>query len=154
MTKTVSGYVNGNLLTSLIAGVVAAVFLAILKVPYAAALGLLVFVLDLIPMLGATLAAVLVCGFVLVYGGVNPAIVTAIFFIIYQQIENNLLQPFVFSKTVKISPLIAGVAALFGAVLAGLIGALVAIPIAASFQILAKDYLDRRYPQHKKSAKQ
>ena len=145
MQKTVSGYIGGNLLTSIIAGVVTVIFLSILGNPYAVALGFIVLILDLIPMFGALIAAVISVSVVLVYGGVTPAIVTAIFFIVYQQFENNILQPYVFSKTVDISPLVAGVAAIFGATLAGLVGALVAIPIAASLQILVKDYLDRSY---------
>ena len=104
-----------------------------------------------LPMFGALLASIIGIAVVLVYGGVTPAIVTAIFFVVYQQIENNILQPVVFSKTINISPLVAGIAALIGASLAGLIGALVAIPVAASLQILAIDYLERRYPEkHKK----
>lgn len=150
MQKTVSGYIGGNLLTSCIAGITTVIFLSILGNPYAVALGFIVLILDLIPMFGALIAAVISVAVVLVYGGVTPAIVAAIFFIVYQQIENNILQPYVFSKTVDISPLIAGVAAIFGATLAGLVGALVAIPIAASLQILVKDYLDRRYPAAKK----
>lgn len=151
MQKTVSGYVGGNVLTSIIAGLAALIFFLILKNPYAIALALTVAILDLIPMFGALLASVIGIVVVLVFGGVTPAIATAIFFIVYQQIENNILQPLVFSKTINISPLVAGIAALIGASLAGLIGALVAIPIAASLQILALDYLERRYPEkHKK----
>lgn len=146
MQKTVSGYVGGNILTSLIAGAVALVFLLIIGNPYAIALAFVVAIFDLIPMFGALLAAIIAVVVVLVYGGVTPAIVTAIFFTVYQQIENNILQPLIFSKTINISPLIAGIAALIGASLAGLIGALVAIPIAASLQILIIDYLERRYP--------
>lgn len=151
MQKTVSGYVGGNVLTSIIAGLAALVFFIILGNPYAIALALTVAILDLIPMFGALLASIIGVAVVLVYGGVTPAIVTAIFFIVYQQIENNILQPIVFSKTINISPLVAGVAALIGASLAGLVGALVAIPVAASLQILVIDYLERRYPEkHKK----
>ena len=151
MQKTVSGYVGGNVLTSIIAGLAALVFFVILGNPYAIALALTVAILDLIPMFGALLASIIGIAVVLVYGGVTPAIVTAIFFVVYQQIENNILQPVVFSKTINISPLVAGIAALIGASLAGLIGALVAIPVAASLQILAIDYLERRYPEkHKK----
>ncbi len=149
MTKTVSGYINGNLLTSLVAGIATLIFLRIIGIPFGIALGCLVAVLDLIPMLGATLAAIIVSLVVLAYAGLPLALVTVVFFIVYQQFENNLLQPMVFSKTVKISPLVAGVAALFGAVLAGLIGALIAIPAAASLEILVKDYLDRKYPKVK-----
>ena len=126
------------------------IFFAIFKNPYAIALGFMVAIFDLIPMFGALLAAIIAVSVVLVYGGVSQAIVTAIFFLIYQQIENNILQPYIFSKTVDISPLVAGIAALFGASLAGLVGALVAIPIAASLQILMRDYLDRKYSVAKK----
>ena len=145
MQKTVSGYIGGNLITSLIAGLTAVVFFAIFKNPFAIALGFLVAVFDLIPMFGALIAAIIAVSVVMVYGGVSQALITAIFFLVYQQIENNILQPYIFSKTVNISPLIAGVAALFGAALGGLVGALVAIPIAASLQILVRDYLDRKY---------
>ena len=145
MQKTVSGYISGNLLTSLIAGSAAVIFLLILKNPFAVALGFTVAVLDLIPMFGALLASVIAIAIVMVYNGITPAIATAIFFFVYQQLENNILQPIVFSKTVNISPLVAGIAAVLGASLGGLVGALVAIPIAASLQILAKDYLDRKY---------
>lgn len=150
MQKTVSGYIGGNLLTSLIAGIAAIIFLIIFKNPYAIALGFVVAILDLIPMFGALLASIIVVSVVMVYSGVTPAIVAAIFFLVYQQLENNILQPYIFSKTVDISPLVAGIAALFGAALGGLIGALVAIPIAASLQILARDYLDRKYPSKTK----
>ena len=100
-------------------------------------------------MFGALIAAIIAVSVVLVYGGVSQAIITAIFFLVYQQIENNILQPYIFSKTVDISPLVAGVAALFGAALGGLVGALVAIPIAASLQIHIRDYLDRKYNNSK-----
>jgi predicted PurR-regulated permease PerM len=145
MHRTVSGYVNGNLLTSLVAFVCTSIMLLILRVPYALSLGLLVGVFDLIPMIGATLAAVVVSIVGLVLGGWTTAIILVIFFITYQLIENNILQPMIFSKTVDISPLVVGIAALFGGALFGLIGALVAIPAAASAQILVKDYLERRY---------
>ncbi len=147
MQRTVSGYVGGNLFTSLIAGIVTVIFLLILNNPFAITLGLTVAVLDLIPMFGALLASIIVISIVMVYNGLAPAFVAAIFFVVYQQIENNILQPIVFSKTVNISPLVAGVAAVIGASVGGLVGALVAIPIAASLQILAKDYLDRKFPK-------
>jgi predicted PurR-regulated permease PerM len=153
MQKTVSGYVGGNILTSLIAGVTALIFFIILGNPYAVALAFIVAILDLIPMFGALLASVIGIVVALVFGGMTPAVITAIFFVVYQQIENNILQPLVFSKTINISPLVAGVAALIGAALAGLIGALVAIPVAASLQIVVIDYLERRYPEKIKSIK-
>jgi predicted PurR-regulated permease PerM len=147
MHGTVTGYVGGNLFTSLIAAVATAAMLIILRAPYAFALGLLVGVMDLIPLIGASLAAVLVCLLVLVFKGLTSAFIVAIFFGIYQQVENNALQPIVFSKAVEVSPLVTTIALILGASLAGFIGALVAIPVAASLQILLRYYLISRRPK-------
>lgn len=144
MYRTVTGYVTGNVITSFVATVVTTIFLWIMGVPSPLALGILVGVLDLVPMIGATLAAVVVSLFALVYNGTGAGIATVAFFIIYQQVENNVLQPLVFAKSVQISPLVVGIAALFGASLAGFFGALVAIPVAASLQILVKHVLANR----------
>jgi predicted PurR-regulated permease PerM len=144
MHGTVYGYVNGNLLTSLIAAVTFAVLLFLLRAPYAVVLGLLVGVIDLIPMVGATLAAILVVATVLVFKGLGTALIVAAIFIVYQLIENNFLQPLVYSKTLEVSPLIVMLALIIGGSLAGFIGALVAIPAAASAQILLKYYLGAR----------
>lgn len=141
MYKSVTGYVNATLLRGLIAAVVTIIFLLILDLPYAFSLGVLVGLADLIPLVGATIGAVIVITLSLVFGGVTPAIISAIFFIIYQQIENSVLQPILFSKTINISPLITAIAAVIGAFVGGFVGALVAIPIAASAQILAREYL-------------
>jgi predicted PurR-regulated permease PerM len=135
---TITGYVGGNLFTSLIAALVTAVMLLIIHAPYAFALALLVGIVDLVPMIGASLAAVFVCLTVLVFNGLTAAIVMAIYFIVYQQVENNALQPIVFSRAVKVSPLVTTIALILGASLAGLVGALVAIPVAASVQILVR----------------
>lgn len=144
MYETVSGFVAGNVATSIVAAVVTTIFLLIMRVPSPLALGILVGLLDLVPLIGATLAAVVVSLFVLAFGGVPAGVISIIFFIVYQQIENNILQPLVYAKSVSISPLVVGVAALLGASLAGFFGALVAIPVAASLQILAKDILERK----------
>jgi predicted PurR-regulated permease PerM len=144
MHGTVYGYVNGNLLTSLIAAVTFGVLLLILRVPYAIVLGLLVGVIDLIPLIGATVAAILVVAAVLLYNGPTTALIVAAVFIVYQLLENHFLQPIVYSKTLEVSPLIVILALILGASLAGFIGALVAIPIAASAQILLKHYLGVR----------
>ena len=144
MYDTVSGFVAGNVATSVVAAVVTTIFLLIMRVPSPLALGILVGLLDLVPLIGATLAAVVVSLFVLAFGGVPAGVISIIFFIVYQQIENNILQPLVYAKSVSISPLVVGVAALLGASLAGFFGALVAIPVAASLQILIKDILERK----------
>jgi predicted PurR-regulated permease PerM len=141
--KTVGGYVTGNLLISLIAGVSATIVLVALGVPFALALGLLVAILDLIPLAGATLAAIVV-SLVALTESVTTGIVVAAFFVVYQQLENHLLQPLVYGRTVKLSPLIVLIAVLVGAEVAGIIGALGAIPIAGTIQIVLLDWLAAR----------
>ena len=141
--RTVGGYVTGNLLISLIAGVTATIVLLVMGVPYAVALGLIVAVLDLIPLAGATLAAIIVTTVAFLHSA--PAgIVVLVFFIVYQQLENHFLQPVIYGRTVQLSPLAVLVAVLIGAELAGILGALAAIPTAGSLQVIIKDALAAR----------
>jgi predicted PurR-regulated permease PerM len=142
--KTIGGYVSGNLLISLIAGLSTTVVLYALGVPFAVALGLLVAVLDLVPLAGATLAAILVSGVAFVTVSVPAAIAVVVFFIVYQQIENHVLQPLVYSRTVQLSPLAILIAVLIGAELAGILGALAAIPVAGTIQILIVEWMQFR----------
>jgi predicted PurR-regulated permease PerM len=139
IAQTVSGYVTGNLLISLIAGTATAVALAVCGVPYALALGLLVAVLDLIPLVGATIAGIVIVT-VAALTSITAGVIIAVFFIVYQQIENHLLQPIVYSRTVRLSSLTVLVSVLIGAAVAGIIGALGAIPIAGSLQVLLDDW--------------
>jgi predicted PurR-regulated permease PerM len=138
--RTVGGYVTGNLLISLIAGVSTTVVLLALGVPFALALGLLVAILDLIPLAGATLAAVIVTLVALTQSPTSAIIVPA-FFVVYQQLENHLLQPVVYGRTVQLSPLAVLISVLVGAEVAGIVGALSAIPVAGTIQILIVDWL-------------
>jgi predicted PurR-regulated permease PerM len=144
--RTVGGYVSGNLLISLIAGVLTAIVLAIMGVPYAIALGLIVAILDLIPLAGATLAAIIV-GAVAFLHSVPAGIVVIAFFIVYQQVENHVLQPVVYGRTVQLSPLVVLVSVLIGAELAGVLGALAAIPVAGTLQVIFLDWLRHRRAQ-------
>jgi len=142
--RTVGGYVTGNLLISLIAGGLTTIVLLIMGVPYAVALGLIVAILDLIPLAGATIAALLI-GIVAFLHSVPAGIVVVGFFIVYQQIENHLLQPVIYGRTVQLSPLAVLISILIGAELAGILGALAAIPVAGSIQVILLDWLrDRR----------
>jgi predicted PurR-regulated permease PerM len=141
--RTVGGYVTGNLVISLIAGTLTAIVLTIMGVPYAIALGLIVAILDLIPLAGATIAAIIV-GAVAFLHSVTAGIVVVAFFIVYQQVENHLLQPVVYGRTVKLSPLAVLIAVLIGAELAGVLGALAAIPVAGAIQVLLLDWLRHR----------
>jgi predicted PurR-regulated permease PerM len=141
--RTIGGYVTGNLAISLIAGIVSTLVLLGLRVPYAVALGLLVALLDLIPLAGATIAAVIVTtvGFL---DSTTSGIVLLVFFVLYQQLENHVLQPVVYGRTVQLSPLAVLIAVLIGAELAGVIGALAAIPVAGTVQVLLVDWLAHR----------
>jgi predicted PurR-regulated permease PerM len=141
--RTVGGYVSGNLLISLIAGGLTAIVLAIMGVPYAIALGLVVGILDLIPLAGATIAAIIV-GTVAFLHSVPAGIVVVVFFIVYQQVENHVLQPIVYGRTVQLSPLAVLISVLIGAELAGVLGALAAIPVAGSLQVVFLDWLRHR----------
>jgi predicted PurR-regulated permease PerM len=141
--RQVGGYVTGNLAISLIAGSLATFVLLALGVPFAVALGLLVGLLDLLPLVGATLAAVIVVAVGFLHS-VVAGIVLIVFFIVYQQIENHVLQPLVYHRTVSLSPLAILVSILIGAELAGVLGALAAIPVAGAIQVLIVDFLRHR----------
>jgi predicted PurR-regulated permease PerM len=141
--RSVGGYVTGNIVISLIAGASATIVLLIMGVPYAVALGLLVAVLDLIPLAGATLAGIVVTLVAFVHT-VPAGIVLLIFVIAYQQIENHFLQPVIYGRTVQLSALTVVVSVLVGAELAGILGALAAIPVAGTLQVLIRDQLAYR----------
>ena len=141
--RTIGGYVTGNLAISLIAGVVSTLVLVIVGVPYAVALGLLVAILDLIPLAGATIAAIIVTTIAFL-DSPTSGIIILIFFVVYQQLENHVLQPLVYGRTVRLSPLAVLVAVLIGAELAGVLGALAAIPVAGTIQVILVDWLKHR----------
>jgi predicted PurR-regulated permease PerM len=141
--RTVGGYVTGNLLISLIAGAATTVVLLIMGVPYAVALGLIVAILDLIPLAGATLAGIII-GIVAFLHSIPAGIVVIVFFVVYQQIENHFLQPVIYGRTVQLSPLAVLIAVLIGAQLAGILGALAAIPVAGAIQVVIVDWLRHR----------
>jgi predicted PurR-regulated permease PerM len=141
--RQVGGYVTGNLAISLIAGTLATLVLLLLGVPFAVALGLLVGLLDLLPLVGATLAAVIVVAVGFLHS-VVAGIVLIVFFVVYQQVENHILQPLVYHRTVSLSPLAILISILIGAELAGVLGALAAIPVAGAIQVLIVDFLQHR----------
>ena len=141
--RQVGGYVTGNLAISLIAGLLATFVLLALGVPFAVALGLLVALLDLIPLVGATVAAVIVVAVGFLHS-LLAGVVLIVFFVVYQQFENHVLQPLVYNRTVALSPLAILVSVLVGAELAGILGALAAIPVAGAIQVLIVDFLRAR----------
>src|ERR671910_476851 len=139
----VSGYVSGNLAISLICGVTTFVVLLLLGMPYAAPLALLVAVLDLVPLVGATLGGALL---VIVGLFVEPwkAVVLLVFVLVYQQVESNFLQPIVYSKAVQLNGLVILIALLVGGQLLGIPGALLAIPVAEIIRIVLTELLAYR----------
>jgi predicted PurR-regulated permease PerM len=143
VTRTIRGYVTGNLVISLIAGIVAYVTLLAVGVPYALPLAVLVAILDLVPLVGATIATVAAAAGALPEG-VVPAIIVVVVFVIYQQVENHLLQPLIYGRTVQLSPLIVLVSILIAGSIAGILGALIAIPIAGSLQVVVVELIAAR----------
>jgi predicted PurR-regulated permease PerM len=147
MSRAVGAYVGGVIAQATLAAVSAYIVLTILGVQFRAALALIVFFADLIPLVGATIGAVLI-GLVTLFTDFPTAtIVWVIYSIIYQQIENTLIQPQIQKRAVDVHPFIVLVAVLFGATLLGVLGALVAIPVAASVQIGIREWWDYRHDQ-------
>ncbi|MEO6713021.1 MAG: AI-2E family transporter [Mycobacteriales bacterium] len=139
----VGGYVLGNLATSLVAGVVSGMWFAALGVPYAFALAMLVAIFDLIPLVGATIAAV-VCTAIAFFVSPAVGIATLVFFIAYQQFENYILVPRVMKATVDVSPLATILAALIGGTLLGALGAVLAVPTAAAISLIGSEVVHPR----------
>jgi predicted PurR-regulated permease PerM len=142
--RTVGGYVTGNIAISVIAGTASAIALFVLGSDYAIALAVVVGVLDLIPLAGATLAAILVSTVVFVELGWVKGLIIVVFFVVYQQLENHVLQPVIYGRTVQLSPLVVLISVLIGAELAGILGALAAIPVAGMIQAVGREFLAKR----------
>lgn len=155
MYEVVTGYVNGQLLIASIAGVFALIALLITSTIFDAtinpiALALIVALIGLIPMIGNTVAAVIVvvlCSFV----SLPLAITMAIFFLVYQQIENATLQPYIQAKYNELTPLMVFIAAIIGVSIAGFLGALIAIPVAGCLRVYLVEYHGSRLHPEKKS---
>ena len=142
--RTVGGYVTGNLLISLIAGVASAIVLFALGSDYAVALAVVVAVLDLVPLAGATLAAIIVSTVAFIELSWIKGVIVVGFFLLYQQLENHILQPVIYGRTVQLSPLTVLLAVLIGAELVGILGALAAIPVAGILQAVFREALRYR----------
>jgi predicted PurR-regulated permease PerM len=150
--RAVGGYVRGNLAISVIAGLSSYVLLRILGIPYAETLAVMVAILDVIPLVGALIAMAIVTIVGFATGGATDGIILLVFFIAYQQFENNVLQNIVYSKTVALSPLVVFIAVLIGAGLGGIIGVLLAIPLASAAWTLGMDLVVLRQARHAAAA--
>jgi predicted PurR-regulated permease PerM len=137
--ERVSGYVSGNIIVSVIAGIVTFIFLSIVGVPFAAALAMWVAIADLIPTVGATLGAIACVG-VAAATGTFELIATIAFYVVYQQVENYVIVPRVMRKSVDVSPALVIVSVLIGGSLAGFAGALLALPVAAAAKVVIRDF--------------
>jgi predicted PurR-regulated permease PerM len=144
ISAAVSGYVAGALTQATIAGVSSWLVLTILGVPAAPALAVIIFLLDLVPLIGATIGAVIVGVVTLFVDFPLTTIVWTIWAIIYQQIENNVIQPRIQARAVQVAPFVVLVSVLCGSTLFGVLGALLAIPFAATLQIVVREYLRYR----------
>ena len=144
MRGAVGGYVSGTLLVALIGGTVTTLLLLLLGVPYFLPLGLAVLLLGVIPFLGAALGGALVVGTTFLSSGMQKGLIALAVFLVYQQVENHLLQPLVQRRTIQMNPLAIAIVMLVGTAFAGVLGALLALPLAAAAQIILTDLRDRR----------
>jgi predicted PurR-regulated permease PerM len=147
MHRTVGRYVAGSFFISLIGGVVTTVTLFALEVPYFLPLGLAMAVLGLIPFIGASIGGVLMVGTTFASVGTRAGLISLVVFLVYQQVENHLLQPFIQRKTLRMNPLLIALAMLVGTAFAGILGALLALPVAGAVQVIAQDRLAKRQEQ-------
>ena len=138
------GYILGNLLTSLIAIVCQYIILRALGVPFALALSVFVGILDLVPLVGSTIAGVFVTLVALASVSVTAAIINVVFTIVYRLAEDYLISPRVLKRTVDVRPVVTVVAVLLGGSLLGIIGALIAVPAAAAIQLILTEVV---YPR-------
>ena len=136
--QRIGGYVSGNIAVSLIAGIAAFIALRVITVPFAAALAIWVAIADLIPSVGATLGA-LAAVIVAAFSSLGDVILTLIYFIAYQQVENYLIVPRVMRKAVDLSPAAVIVSVLIGGSLEGFAGALLALPLAAAAKVVIRE---------------
>lgn len=139
--RTVGGYVTGNLLVCLLAGVVAGTVMAIVGVPYAIPLAVLAGLLNLLPMIGAPITAVILVLVTFFSQGVVAGIVVLAVYLVYQQVENHAIQPLIYGRAVNLSPLAILVTVLVGAELGGILGAIAAIPVGGSVAVIASELL-------------
>jgi predicted PurR-regulated permease PerM len=136
--ERIGGYVSGNIFISIIAGTLAFIVLELLAVPFAAALSVWVAIADLIPGVGAMLGAV-VCVIVALFSSVGDGIAVGVYFVLYQRVENYLILPKVMTKAIDLSAPTVIITLLIGSSLAGLAGALIALPIAAALKVIVRE---------------
>ncbi len=146
VSRSVAGYVLGDLLTSLIAGTVVFATLRVLGVPFAFLWGLWVALVDFLPEIGGALAGIPTVLFAATHS-ITAGVVTLVVFLVYTQFENHVLNPLIMSRTVKVNPLLvlvsilvaASIGSWIGGTLGGFVAALLAIPVASSIQVIVRE---------------
>jgi predicted PurR-regulated permease PerM len=144
--RAVGGYVAGAVAIALLAGAVSFAMMTALGLPFAIPLAVLMAFLALIPLVGSAIGAAPIAVVAALHSFPTALIVWVVFFIVYQQIESRVLGPWVYRRTVALHPLLAIVAVLAGASLQGILGALLAIPVAAIVQLLIREWWRVRSP--------
>jgi predicted PurR-regulated permease PerM len=155
VSRSVTGYMLGNALTSLIAGVVVLVTLLVLRVPFPFLWALWVALVDFLPMIGGALAGVPTVLFAATHSLV-AGLITLVVFVAYTQVENHVLNPWIMSRTVHVSPLLVLISILVGASIGswvggtfgGLVAALLAIPLAGAIQAVIREIWQATGPEH------
>ncbi|MGO9976433.1 MAG: AI-2E family transporter [Solirubrobacteraceae bacterium] len=142
--KAVADYVLGNTVISGLATLATWIVLSILGVPYALSLAFVVGFFDLIPLVGATLGAIVVAVATVTVSFPTATIVWLAFIVVWQRFEDYVVQPLVYGKTLRVNPIVTIVSVLVGASLLGVLGALLAIPTAAAIQIILRDWWANR----------
>jgi predicted PurR-regulated permease PerM len=142
--RQVGGYVFGNLLISVICGAVTLVSLVIFGVPFALTLAAFMAVFDIIPLVGATIGSSVIIVATFLASGTSAGVAMIVIVIVYQQVENHVLQPLIYGRAVQLSSLSVILAVLIGGAVLGLVGALIAIPVAAILQEVAGEILSER----------
>jgi len=159
VSRSVTGYMLGNFLTSLIAGIVIFVTLMVLGVPYPLLWGLWVALVDFLPMIGGALAGIPTVLFAFFSRGFTAGVITLVVFLVYTQVENHVLNPVIMSRTVRINPLLVLLSVLIGAELGNLVGglfggfvaALLAIPVGGALQVLVREAWQATDPKTSKT---
>ena len=143
----VAKYTLGNIVISVLATLATWIVLSILGVPYALALGLVVGFFDFVPLVGATLGAIVVALATVPVSFPTATIVWIAFIIVWQRVEDYVVQPLVYGRAVNVNPLVTIISLLVGAELLGILGVLLAIPTAAAIQIILREWWSAREPK-------
>jgi predicted PurR-regulated permease PerM len=143
MYRAVGGFVTGNLVASAAAGLVATILLLAVGFPYAVPLGLFIAVIELVPYVGPAVAVILLGAAGLTQGVVSAVVLTAVM-VAYQAVEGHTLRPVLYGRAVQLSPLVVLIAIILGIELAGVLGALVAIPVAGAVKAIVEEALYER----------